>query len=170
MNLRLIGALCVILGCGGIGFHMAREQIRQERMVRELISVLDFMERELQYRLSPLPQLCRQAAEQGSGMIHKAFLVIAEELESQISPDAEHCVRAAMGRMKHLPEAVDQIFLQISRCFGRFELQGQLKALESVREECNALLEKLLKNKDSRLRSYQTLGLCAGAAIVILFI
>jgi len=24
-------------------------------------------------------------------------------------------------------------------------------------------------NKDSRLRSYQTLGLCAGAAIVILF-
>ena len=31
-------------------------------------------------------------------------------------------------------------------------------------------LEEFTKNQDTRLRSYQTLGICAGAAVTILFI
>ena len=49
-------------------------------------------------------------------------------------------------------------------------MAGQLLGLEEQRRRCNAELEKLNAGKEDRLRSYQTLGLCAGAALVILFI
>jgi len=49
-------------------------------------------------------------------------------------------------------------------------MEGQLKGLESVRQECRRQVETLSYNRDARLRSYQTLGLCAGAALAILFV
>ena len=53
---------------------------------------------------------------------------------------------------------------------GRFDLEGQLQGLESVRIYCREQLDELSKDRDVRLRSYQTLGLCAGAALAILFV
>ena len=58
----------------------------------------------------------------------------------------------------------------LGRWLGRFDLDGQLKGLDAVRQECRRHLEELNNNREVRLRSYQTLGLCAGAAIAILFI
>ena len=42
--------------------------------------------------------------------------------------------------------------------------------MEIVRNYCDRELESLGKNGEERLRSYQTLGLCAGAALAILFV
>ena len=53
---------------------------------------------------------------------------------------------------------------------GRFDLPGQKQGLEEVREACRMELEALGKNRETRLRSYGTLGLCAGAALAILFL
>lgn len=170
MNIRWIGAALVIITCGGIGFYIANEQLRTEKMLRELIAIYDYMECELQYRLSPLPQLCRQAAGSGRSVIQKVFMLIAEELEGQISPNAERCVQAAVCRVAKIPESVAMILHRMGSTFGAFSLDGQLKALEAVHSECRKVLDNLLANKENRLRSYQTLGLCAGAAIVILFI
>ena len=170
MNIRWIGAALIIISCGGIGFRIANEQLKTERMLRELIRIFDYMECELQYRLTSLPQLCRQAAGSERSTIRKVFGLIAEELEGQISPNTEQCVRTAVCRINKLPEVVSQIFYQMGMSFGVFSLEGQLKALKSVRDECKKTLDNLLVNKDNRLRSYQTLGICAGAAIVILFV
>jgi hypothetical protein len=53
---------------------------------------------------------------------------------------------------------------------GRFDLEGQLNGLEAVRTRCRDWLDELISGREVRLRNYQTLGLCAGAALVILFI
>ena len=55
MNIRWIGAALIIISCGGIGFRIANEQLKTERMLRELIRIFDYMECELQYRLTSLP-------------------------------------------------------------------------------------------------------------------
>ena len=53
---------------------------------------------------------------------------------------------------------------------GRFDLTGQLNGLEQVRSHCRRELEALAGNRDQRVRGYQTLGICAGAALAILFV
>ena len=170
MSLKLIGAILIIISCGGFGFKLAASHRREETTLRQLVSVLDFMECELQYRLTPLPELCRQAAAESSGLIWQIFLALAMELEDQISPDVERCMNAALSKVKDIPAHSLEALSLLVRSLGRFDMEGQLKGLDSVRQDCRRNLDALNKNKDVRLRNYQTLGLCAGAALAILFI
>ena len=170
MILKVIGALLVIAGCGGFGFKLAACHLREERTLRQLVSSLDYMECELQYHLTPLPSLCRQTAAESAGVIRQVFLFLAIELEDQISPDVDRCMTAALSKTADIPRLTGSALVDLGRSLGRFDIEGQIKGLDAIRQECRRNLDALSQNKDVRLRSYQTLGLCAGAAIVILFI
>lgn len=169
MNYKWIGAVLVIVGCGGFGFSLASAHRRKEQLLRQLIRALQYMECELQYRLTPLPDLCRQTGKEANGALREIFLNLARELDWQVSPDAYSCMIAALKKSHELPGNLKKLFLQLGRSLGRFDLHGQLLGLEAVRNACEKELEVLNKNRDARLRSYQTLGLCAGAALAILF-
>jgi stage III sporulation protein AB len=77
---------------------------------------------------------------------------------------------AAVARTKGLPEKTKGILLLLGRELGRFDIDGQIRGLDAVRLQCKDRLNALTQNKETRIRSYKTLGLCAGAAMVILFI
>lgn len=168
--IKILGAILVFLGCGGFGFKIAADHRREEKTLRALISLLDYMECELQYRLTPLPDLCRQTAAQCFGCLRSVFLNLAMELEDQISPDVEHCMSVAVCKVKDIPRSTLDGLEHLGRSMGRYDVDGQLKALEAVRKECRRNLERIAADQDTRIRSYQTLGLCAGAAMAILFI
>ena len=170
MSVKLVGAVLVIVACGGFGFRMAALHIREENNLRELIGVLDYMECELQYRMTPLPELCRQGAAQCKGCLRLVFHRLTEELEDQISPNVENCVNAVLNKEKNIPEITGQMLELLGRSLGRFDIDGQLRGLESVRQEARRNLGLICENKDLRLRTYQTLGLCTGAALAILFV
>ena len=106
MSLKLIGAVLIIAGCGGVGFSMAAAHRREENALRQLIGALDYMGCELQYHLTPLPELCRCAATESGGCISKVLLNLASELESQIAPDAASCMNAAISKTPKLPPRV----------------------------------------------------------------
>ena len=170
MTMKIIGALFVLLGCGGFGFHVAYSQKREAHLLQHLIQILDYMSKELQYRHTTLPDLCKQASRERNGIIAKVFLELANELELQIAPDVGVCMNAVMGRVPDLPDPIQSIILNLGYCLGRFDLEGQLSDLDMVKRQCQDKLKQLQFNCDTRLRTYQTLGLCAGAALVILFI
>ena len=151
MTMKWIGALLVIAGCGGVGFTMAASYKREERCLRALIRALDFMTCELQFRLTPLPDLCRAAG-------------------SQICPDADSCMYAALSKMENLPATTAEALGQLGKSLGRFDLNGQLQGIEQVRVHCRRALSELEAGRDQRIRGYQTLGVCAGAALAILFV
>lgn len=170
MSYKLIGAFLIIVGCGSIGFRMARERIMLEKNIRYLLSALDHMLLELQYHFLPISKLLRLAAEKSGGMIKKLLLLIAEEVDSQIAPDAECCIRAALAKVGKLPHQIRLAFEKLGAVLGNYDIEGQVKSLEAVRKQYSTILEDLMNNKDSKIRGYQTLGLCAGAAVAILLI
>lgn len=170
MTLKIIGAICIILACGGMGYSMAAAHRRAEGALRQLIGVLDYMGCELQFRLTPLPELCRGGAAQSQGIIGQVFSELTQELEAQVSPDAASCMHAAVDKVNKLPTSARKNLLMLGTSLGRFDLQGQLKGIEGVRTQCRTDLDALEQDRDKRLRSYQTLGLCAGCALAILFL
>ena len=56
----------------------------------------------------------------------------------------------------------------LGQTLGRFDLTGQLTCMERCRQSCMGQLEVLEHQQSQRLRSYQTLGFCAGEALAIL--
>lgn len=170
MSYRLLGAVLVLAGCGGFGFFLASEDRREEQELSSLLRVLNFMEAQLEYRLTPLPELCRQAGADGVGRLGGVFADLAGELESQSAPDVAGCMATALGKNRDLPPCLRMTLLELGQCLGRFDLAGQLRGLEEIRESCRLQLERRSRNRDTRLRSYGTFGLCAGATLAILLL
>lgn len=170
MSLKWIGALFIIIGCGGVGFSFAAVHRREEQSLRHLTAALDYIECELQYRLTPLPELCKLAGQENQGCIKNVLLSLATELENQTSPDVIHCMNAVFAVEKDIPKRTRNALEVLAQSLGRFDLEGQLKGLNAARNVCRRDLEELSVNREVRLRSYQTLGLCAGAALAILLV
>ena len=170
MIYKLVGTILVLFGCGWVGFSIAARHRSQEYALRQLISVLDYMECELQYHLTPLPALCRQAASECRGGLQQVFLELTKQLEDQLEGDVGRCMDIVLANVQDVPSQARTALSTLGNSLGRFDISGQLKGLEAVRAECRRMLSELGTNRESRLRSYQTLGLCAGAALAILFI
>ena len=170
MVIKLLGSVLIVVGCGGFGFIFSCLHRKEVRYMRSTLSALLFIECELQYRLSPLPELCKKTAQVCDGGISKLFIALADELDYQISPEAQSCMKAAVQRTKELPEQTRKILLSLGSALGCFDLEGQLKGLRAVQAEVQRLLEQYTQNQDVRLRSYQTLCVCIGAALAILFV
>lgn len=168
MIIKCIGALCIVIACIGFGILISTFHKQETNSLKGLISALDYMECELQYRMTALPDLCRKTASECDGNLRRVFLFLSNELEDQISPDVGRCMRSALDKINDIPKQTLQCLLILGDSLGRFDLNGQLKSLESVRIECRERLKHLNEKSEKNLRSYQTLGICAGAALVIL--
>lgn len=167
---KIIGAVLVVSGCGGCGFAMAAAQMREEQDLRQLLRAVEYMECELQFRQSPLPELCAHVGQAVTGTVGSVFSALSGELEKQVAPQAQDCVDAALTSFPKLPERVREAFRLLGSTLGRFDLAGQQQGLSAVAQVCREGISELSENRATRLRGYQTLGLCAGAALAILFL
>ena len=170
MGIKLIGAVLIIAGCGGYGWMMATNHRREGQALRQLIGALEYMACELEYKLTPLPALCRDLEPLVGGCVGRVFGCLGSILKAQVYPNVPDAMVAAVNKTKGLPLLASSQLLSLGKTLGRFDLSGQLQGLRSCRLECVRHLEELEHNQSQRLRSYQTLGFCAGLALAILLI
>jgi stage III sporulation protein AB len=170
MTLRWIGAALIVAGTGSVGFKMVNGVQKESSLLRELIQSLDLMCWELECRRPPLHQLCCAASRDEHGGVARVLRELSSELERRIAPDAGSCMAATLKKIKDLPPSVRELFTELGTSLGRFDLEGQLEGLEAVKRSAQRKLTTLEEGKKERLRSYQTLGICAGIALAILFL
>ena len=170
MLMKLIGAVCIIVCCGFIGFKISYGQKKEEHYFQKLMEVLEFMMRELQHKNTTMPYLFYRSAEITNGSLKKIFLSIYEQLNSCTFPDLTTCINYSLRQQNSIPESVKEELYSLGPNLCSFNLSGQIKGISAIINNCEFKLQKLRNNKEQRLRTYQTLGLCAGAAIVIIFI
>ena len=168
--MKFLGALLILLACGGTGFMMVASHRNQERTLKQLLRALEHMRNELQYRMPSLPELCSKASQVCTGCVGDILKEMSLELEKQMIPNASACMYAVLNKQSNLPARSRECMVQLGECLGCFDLPGQLQGLMSVQKCAEYELEQLRRNQDVRLRSYQTLGLCAGAALIVLFL
>ena len=169
MMIKWLGAALILIGCGGVGFRMAGEIRQQEKLLSQLIRILHFLEAELQYRLTALPELCRLASKESSGLLRELFQKLSVRISLLEQEDAAACMDIVLQAYPTLPGSVRKHLRHLGRSLGRFDLPGQLQGLRAVRSACQTELSRLRTNAEVRQKSYQTLAICAGTSLVILF-
>lgn len=167
--IRIMGAGMIFLGCGGFGFSMAASSRREEEQLESLRAGLEYMICELSYRQTALPELCRGTSGVCRGQVRRFFQELAKELEKQAAADVQVCVYEILERMGITGE-LRRLLQEAGATLGRFDLTGQLRGLEASIHSVEIALRRIRDGAAQRRRSYQTLGLCAGAAIAILFL
>lgn len=170
MNIKIIGAVLIISCCAGFGFSISAQCRREVRMLENLRRFVSTAQWELQYRLTPLPELVRTCCKQLIPSLKPVLLSFADFLEEQIYPQASDCMNAAVHQEDGLPIRVRHILHQMGQSMGRFALEGQLEGLKALDAQIEAELMEIHDNRISRIKSYQALSLSAGAALAILLL
>ena len=170
MYIRWIGAALILAAGGGFGLFLVHDHRKEEWALEELIRVLDLIISEIQFRMTPLPQLCAMAANQGKGAIKHVFSALEAETLLQTQPDGAACMNHALERVGMIPRHTYRNLKMLGQTLGRFDAEGQLRGMEAVKTMCIRDLKALQDNRDIRMRNYQTLGICAGIALVIVLI
>ena len=160
----------VFFACGGFGFSIAASYRREIIVLRQIEYMINLMESELTYHLTPLPDLCKKVGRHVGGIPRRVLESLARELERQICPDVSSCMHSVLAQTGCLPRSVERIFARLGTTLGEYDLPGQLKGLEAARNNCTRVLQRMDDHREQRLRGYQTLGICAGVALVIIFI
>ena len=169
MIIQLVGSAMIVVGCAGVGFGLAVSYKREIGLLQQLIKLLNDMEWELQYRLTPLPELCRHAAVDSDGCIQSVFQRLNEELAAGRQPDVRTAMVSILDTMR-LPGRIRKHLQYLGASLGRYDLHGQIQGLQTVKSACRKDLRELENGRTERLRGYQSLALCAGAAVAILLI
>ena len=167
--IRFVGAALLVSGCGGFGFSLAYTHRKEVSMLRQLIQALQEMEWELKYRLTELPDLCRIAGDIVKSPLKDIFYTLSGKLDHHEVDDISGCMNMILIGMD-LPRQVRKNMRMLGSSLGKYELDGQLQGLELIRKQCAKDLQELETGSSQRLRNYQTLTLCAGIALAILFI
>ena len=170
MYLRWIGAALTVAACGWFGHLAVNSFKRQESYLQQLSQILAYMSWELEYRLTPLPELCQKAALQSKSPLGGIFVQLAQELDGQAAPEVTHCMKVVRNKNDDIPKLTGEALDLLGESLGQYDLSGQLKGLASVEKYCQQELTKLSLHREERLRSYQVLGLCAGITLAIMFI
>ena len=166
---RMIGAGILVVGCGSFGCLLGYHYRREEQMLRWLLAALQEMEWELKYRITPLPDLCRVAAEASGGKLRELFLTLERELRSYSVSEISGCMNGLLQKSE-LPSRCRYCLKNLGSSLGRYDLEGQILGIQSVCSQCRQYLIQLQENRSDRLRSYQTLALCAGSGLAIILI
>lgn len=167
MRIKIIGAILIIGCCGGYGMLLAASHRKEVSYLHQLVRVIDTMVSELEYRLTPIPELCRICANDLHPPLYGVFSLLADHLDRQTATDVADAMERALAN-QNLPPATEEQLRLVGQTLGRFDLQGQIRDLIQCKQACEHKLNELELNQQQRLRTYQTLGFCAGAALTIL--
>lgn len=170
VDVKWMGAVLIVGSCGGFGLSIAAANRRQTRLLNQLVQLLKLMEWELRYRLTALPELCFLAAKEADGVLKKVFQDLSKALSQQSAPDSSECMGIVLRRNQDIPPKLRKALRRLGSVMGRFDLEGQLEGFRSIREEIQNALQNGGKEQEQRMRSYQTLCICAGLALVILLV
>ena len=170
MILRIIGSVLILGGSGVFGLMLAASYRKGVSALSEFIEIINSIECDLQYKASSLPAILKNIALNKRGVVHEFCRKLSEELDAQVQPSVYHCVQATLKKEANLPETTAKLIEKLGHSLGKFDIDGQVIELHALRKEAELLKEKMIAEQEQKLRSYKTLALCAGAAIVIIFI
>ena len=169
--IRLLGA--VLLTCGGaaIGFSAAAALTRRARGLRAVLGALELLERELSFRLTPLPDLLARLAQLAAPPASGFFAACREGLDQLGEQSMAQIWAAALARrpMDLAPEDKN-ILLELGGVLGRYDGPGQREALGEIRARLLCQAERAEEESRRMGRVYGALGLSAGSFLVIVLL
>ena len=166
--LKILGLLCVVGSASAVGFGFAAGVRRQAEQLRALQTALGQMKSETAYRMTPLPELLSQVGADTDGAVGALFSRCALELRRRTST-VQFAMQTALGHTPG-PQSVRRALLALSGALGKFDVDGQCRAIDLARSRVDEALEDVELASRARCRSYRTLGVCTGLAIAVILL
>lgn len=168
--IKLIGGIFIILGAGSFGLSGTLCFYSQLRTVREFSAAMEILRCEMNYTLAPLTKLCKTVAGRTRGACSFFFASFGKLLDEGIPRSIAARRLLSDEKTYRLPGEAQIALLELFESLGAYELEGENQLLQMTVLRLKAAEEHLEQEKKPLAKSYASLGLCTGLALVILFL
>lgn len=169
--IRLMGALLTAVGGAFLGFTAARRLRRRAVVLRQLAGAMEQMEREISFRLTPMPELMERLAAEYPSPVGELFANCRKGLDQLGQRSLAEIWRQALADTNLDLEGRGAAVLdELGEVLGRFEESGLRTALAHAGAELTREGELAREDGEKRGRMYQVLGLASGGLLVILLL
>lgn len=169
--LKLIGACIILIGTTWAGFQHARSFAERPKQIRQIRSALQLLETEIGYGTRHLMDACQSIAGRMEGTVQAIFYQAYENLLHLDGASTYECfyqaVESNWGKtcMKQ-PEK--QVILDFCKTLGISDRQDQLQNLTVAKSNLEIEEQKAREEQAQYEKMYKTLGVLAGALLIIL--
>lgn len=168
--IKIVGSGMILASSAWTGLRAALCLRRTQEQLRELCAALELMAGEVSFAATPFVPLCRRAGAGRCEAVRGFFEALAAEAELPEHATVGMTQRACAAAKLVLPGRTLSAMERLFDAYGRFDRAGQLRQIELVSEELRQLTAELSVQLRDRCRSYELLGLTAGAAVLVLVI
>lgn len=168
---KLLGAGLLLFGASALGFAAASYLRARAACLRALAEALAALRRELSYSLSPMPTLVGKLAANTTGPAGVFF----SRCRAGMDRLGEKTMRAIWdGALKEaclpLEEAETEILRGLGGVLGRYDAEGQCRAIDEAQARLSSCAEKAEAEQMRLGQVYRTMGVTAGAFLVLLLL
>lgn len=153
-----------------MGWSAVRVRAARTKTLRGLIAGLKKLERELSFRLTPMPELLRRVGEESEGVVRTFFLNCGRLAGENDGLFSARWAEACEGLRGQAENRAVVCMARLGSEMGRYDWEETRKVIAFT---CSELEEYLLQEQQEDLRRgrlYRTLSAAAGAALVILLL
>lgn len=169
--LKILGVLLVVGSAGTLGVLAAANLQRRVSALRAVIGALELAERELSFRLTPIPELFATLERRALPPAGRCFGRCLEALDRLGEESLGTLWKGAVEEtLPDLSPRDRETLSALGEVLGRYDGAGQREALSLTRAELSRALEGAEADRDSRGRMYTALGLTAGAFCAVLLL
>lgn len=167
---KWFGAALVTAACGTAGLGFAAATRTALRQLAAWITALECLDSEARCRMTPLPEVFAQLAQNGERAVAAFFAVCAETMRRDRTLGVPLVFRQALEQTRglELTGQTRQTLLNLAVSLGRFDLEGQSRAIALAVDRLRQEQRTLQAGAAARCRSYETIGVCAGLALAVI--
>lgn len=169
--IRLVGAVFLAGGGAALGFGAVRRLERRVQVLNQMSLGLNMIRRELDWRMSPLPDLLSLASRETKGEVSDFFRLCSIGVRNlngrPFRQIWQQGLEAAQLRMESEDFAVVE---QLGSVLGRYDSGNQRQALEEAIARLDEQRKEAADQRNRLGKVYGMLGLTAGVFLVILLI
>jgi len=168
---RALGAVLVIAACGALGLSGVARLEGRVRDLGELAAGLDALQRELGWRLAPLPQGLETAAKASHGPAAQFFSRCAQGAGQEDGQSFQQVWRDSLSVVPfRLGEGDRALLERLGPVLGRYDGDSQRLALEDAAAGLRSLQGEASDDRRRLGRVYGALGVTAGLFLAILLL
>lgn len=170
--LKLIGLSLILTASSAMGLGLARTVRRQQAQTLAFIDAVLRIRHELQYRLTPLPDVFLALQESREAAVAAFFSGLARSLSAADTCTVGYACRQALRRTEGLciPAGVRTALMSLFDTLGKYDLDGNLQALDLALGRLREEARQLQGSAAARCKTYVTLGVCTGLAVAVILI
>lgn len=169
--IRWIGFVLVVSGAAAAGISMAAAVRRSGEFYRQAQMALLHMKAEIEFKLTPLAEICGQLAVSCRQPLAGIFGAVETSLHlAPGRPCGVQMRRALQQKGLSMPEELKKTLTELFDTLGKQDVYAQLRAIDMAERRLQSALDELQREKKDRCRSYRVIGVCAGLAVAVILI